>query len=205
VVSLAQLRALGFGRAAPRRSACTAHAPSMPRDITTHQGIPITTVPRTLLDLAATVRADRLERALAQVERLQLDDDRAIRDLLACTNGHRGKAILERATAHEPKLTRSVFEARFLKLVRDAGLPEPEVNSSLAALEHQPHEVDFSWPAYRLVVETDGFETHGTRAAFEADRRKDAALTATEYRVLRFTWRSEPQEIIDRVRPLLRR
>jgi predicted transcriptional regulator of viral defense system len=126
------------------------------RDTTTHQGIPITTVSRTLLDLAATIHASRLETALAQAERLQLYDLRAITDVLQRANGHRGKATLAQATAGEPKLTRSELEQRFLALVRKAGLPEPLSNHVLADLDHQRHEVDFYFPTENLVVETDG-------------------------------------------------
>jgi very-short-patch-repair endonuclease len=168
------------------------------QDTTSHQGIPITTVPRTLLDLAATVRADRLERALAQAERLQLYDHRAITDLLARSNGHRGRTALAQATSREePKWTRSELEAWVLALVRDAGLPEPRVNESLAAPDH-PHLVpDFYWPTHHLIVELDGWDTHHTRAAFEADRRRDAALQADGWRVVRFTWH-EPRATIQR-------
>jgi predicted transcriptional regulator of viral defense system len=102
-------------------------------DTTTHQGIPITSVARTLLDLAATVRADRLERALAQAEHLQLYDHIAIAELLARANGHRGRKALTEATALDPKLTRSEWEVRLLELVRAAALPEPLVNLALAA------------------------------------------------------------------------
>jgi hypothetical protein len=158
------------------------------RDTTTHHGIPITSIARTLLDLAATVRPDRLERALAQAERLQLYDHAAIADVLSRSNGHRGRAAVMRATAQEPKLTRSELEVMFLRLVRQAGLPEPESNLPIAALDQRAPEVDFCWPAYRLVVETDGWESHGTRAAFKRDRRKDAALVASGWRVLRFTY-----------------
>jgi Protein of unknown function (DUF559)/Transcriptional regulator, AbiEi antitoxin len=157
-------------------------------DTTAHEGMPITSVARTLLDLAATVRSDRLERALAQAERLQLYDHAAIADVLSRSNGHRGRAVLTRATAQEPKLTRSELEVMFLRLVRQAGLPEPESNLPLAALDQLAPEVDFYWPAYRLVVETDGWESHGTRAAFKWDRRKDAALVASGWRVMRFTY-----------------
>jgi very-short-patch-repair endonuclease len=172
-------------------------------DITTHRGIPVTTIARTLLDLASTVRPDRLERALAQAERLQLYDQRAIADVLQRANGHRGKAALARATAVEPKLTRSELEARFLALVRQAALPEPDANTSLTALDHQPHEVDFYFPAHDLVVELDGWETHGTKTAFKSDRRKDAALTASRYRVIRFTYDDivhEPDTVLARLR-----
>jgi Transcriptional regulator, AbiEi antitoxin/Protein of unknown function (DUF559) len=174
------------------------------RDTATHRGIPITTIPRTLLDLAATVTPARLERAIAQAERLQLYDHRAIEDVIARSNGHRGTGALAKATArHDPKWTRNDFEARFLKLVRDAGLPEPEVNSSLAAPDHPRLDPDFCWPAHRLIVETDGWDTHRTRAAFERDRRRDAALTADGWRVVRFTWHDEPSVIERRLRALL--
>jgi hypothetical protein len=160
------------------------------RDTTSHEGLPITTVARTLLDLAATVQPHRLERALAQAERLELYDHRAIEALLARANGHRGGTALAQATTSEPAWTRSEAEARFLDLVREATLPEPLVNLTLAAPDHPRLEVDFCWPTHRLIVELDGWETHRTRAAFEHDRRKDAALNAAGHRVLRFTWRA---------------
>jgi putative AbiEi antitoxin of type IV toxin-antitoxin system/uncharacterized protein DUF559 len=168
------------------------------RDTTDHEGIPITKVPRTLLDVAATVRSDRLERALAQAQRLQLYDHRAITDLIARSNGHRGIGALTKATSREdPKWTANDYEAWFLALVREAGLPEPVVNASLAAPDHPPLKPDFCWPTHHLIVETDGWETHRTRAAFEQDRRRDAALAAAGWRVVRFTWH-EPRATIQR-------
>lgn len=158
------------------------------QDTTTNEGMPITSIARTLLDLAATVRSDRLERALAQAERLRLYDQAAIADVLSRSDGHRGRAALARATAREPKLTRSELEAIFVRLVRQAGLPEPQSNLPLAAPDHPRLEPDFYWPTHRLVVETDGWGTHGTRAAFQTDRRRDASLVAAGWRVMRFTY-----------------
>jgi very-short-patch-repair endonuclease len=177
------------------------------RDTTIHDGIPITTVARTLLDLAATTRPERLEKALAQAEHLRLYDHRAITDAIGRANGHRGTAALARATAREPKWTRNDFEAHFLQLVRDAELPEPLVNHPLDAPDHGQLRPDFHWPAHRLIVETDGWETHGTRAAFKIDRRKDAALTAAGYRVVRFSsddLRDDPATVLRRLQQLLR-
>lgn len=175
------------------------------RDTTTRQGIPITSVPRTLLDLAATVQADRLERALAQAQHLRLYDHRAITDLLARANGHRGKQRLAEATALDPKLTASDWEVRLLNLVRAAGLPEPLVNLPLDAPDHGQCRPDFHWPSHQLIVETDGWESHRTRAAFERDRAKDAALTAAGYKVVRFTWRTPDATIRKRLQALLNR
>ena len=69
-----------------------------------------------------------------------------------------------------------------LSLCRSFGLPAPAVNSRVAG-----HEVDFAWPRARLIVETDGWAGHGTRGAFERDRRRDAQLLAAGWRVLRVT------------------
>ena len=70
-----------------------------------------------------------------------------------------------------------------LALIRRVGLPEPRTNARVLG-----HEVDFLWAGHRLIVETDGYGPHGTRRAFERDRRNDARLTAAGYRVLRFAW-----------------
>ncbi|MGZ8635069.1 MAG: hypothetical protein ACXWZZ_14605 [Solirubrobacteraceae bacterium] len=92
---------------------------------------------RTLLDLAATVRPSELERALAQAEGLQLYDHCAIEGVITRCNGHRGTKTLAKATRREPKWTRNEWEAEFLQLIRNAGLPEPLVNDGTrAAFRH---------------------------------------------------------------------
>jgi very-short-patch-repair endonuclease len=173
------------------------------QDTTNHEGIPITTVPRTLLDLAATTRADQFENALAQAMHLQLYDQRAIDNVIARSNGHRATNILKEATKQEPRITKSMWEMRMLRLVRSAHLPEPICNEALHAPDHGKCYPDFYWPAYGLIVETDGWETHRTLAAFRSDRAKDAALTAAGYRVLRFTWDVDDATILRRLTPLL--
>jgi very-short-patch-repair endonuclease len=173
------------------------------QDTTNHQAIPITTIHRTLLDLAASTRADQLERALAQTMHLQLYDQRAIDDVIARSNGHRGTKVLARATAREPQLTKGAWETRMLRLVRGARLPEPICNRPLHVPDHGECKPDFYWPAHNLIVETDGWEAHRTLAAFRSDRAKDAALTAAGYRVLRFTWDVDDATIVRRLRPLL--
>ena len=174
-------------------------------DTTHHEGIPITSVSRTLLDLAATARPSELERALAQAERLQLYDHRATEGTIARANGHRGTQILAQATSRTPKWTQNEWEAEFLDLIREAGLPEPETNDALYVPDSGHCEPDYPWPQHRVIVETDGFETHGTRHAFRNDRAKDAALTAYGYRVLRFTRDDEPALAIKRLRTVLAR
>jgi Protein of unknown function (DUF559) len=83
------------------------------------------------------------------------------------------------------------------------GEPDPLTNEAFHAPGHGHCEPDYHWPARRVIVELDGFETHGTRAAFRADRAKDAALTAAGYRVLRFTRDDDPELAVKRLRALL--
>ena len=176
------------------------------QDTTNHQGIPTTTLARTLLDIAAQVPSHHLERALAQAERLQLYDHRAIESVIERSNGHRGTRRLATAIQDDPQFTRGELEARMRKLVRDHGLPRPSFNVSLDAPDHPGLEVDCYFPTHRLVVETDGWDTHRTRQAFEDDRAKDAANLAAGYRVVRFTWRQlryDPQTVADRLTAIL--
>jgi very-short-patch-repair endonuclease len=76
------------------------------------------------------------------------------------------------------------FEERFRELARRAGLPQP-----VAQYRFGPYRLDFAWPEQRIAVETDGWATHGPRAAFEDDRARDAVLLAAGWRVLRVTYR----------------
>jgi hypothetical protein len=120
------------------------------RDTSTHQAIPITTVARTLLDLAATARAEQLERAFSQALVMHLYDHSAVRDVVARANGHRGRTPLAQATAREPKHTKSDWEARMLALIRRTQLPEPLVNHTLIAPDHGSCTVDFYWPSHHV-------------------------------------------------------
>ena len=100
-------------------------------------------------------------------------------------------------------MTRSALERRFRALCHRAGLPQPLSNHIVADADGRPHEVDFYFPGYGLIVETDGWRDHGTRVAFERDRAKDAALVAAGYVVLRFTRRQiadDPETVAARVR-----
>ena len=177
------------------------------KDTTNHQGIPVTTIHRTLLDIAAQVPEHHLERALAQAERLQLYDHTAIEDLIERSNGHRGTKRLAQAIDAGPAWTRGELEARMRSFVRKHRLPHAVFNDVVDAPDHPQLELDVYFPAHGLVVETDGWESHRTRQAFESDRAKDAALVAAGYTVMRFTWRQlrdDPQTVAARLRAIMR-
>ncbi len=131
--------------------------------------------------------ARAVERAIDEAERLRLFDLRAVEATLERSAGRAGahalRAIIDRHLAGTT-FTRSVLEERFLRLCRESALPVPQVNARV-----ESYEVDFLWKARRVIVEVDGYATHGTRAAFERDRARDIELRLAGFTVLRFTYR----------------
>ena len=161
-------------------------------------GLRITTPARTIADLSLSMPAAELQRLIEETQLRNL----ATREKLAAY-GH-GRPALRQALAafDEPQLTRSEAERRLVELIRAAGLPRPRTNARVEGLE-----VDVVWPEQRLVVEVDGYAFHGSRAAFERDRRRDARLLTAGYRVLRITWRQlteEPQRVVATLAAALR-
>ncbi len=159
-----------------------------PRDVTTIDAIPVTTVARTLVDLAQTVPRHHLAKALREAEHLRTADSREIEDVMHRTRTRKGpghaalRAVLAEHRHRGTQLTRSLLEDRFLALVDAHDLPRPRANFHVAG-----REVDAVWPAARLAVELDGWERHKDRHAFQHDREKANALTEAGYTVLRFT------------------
>jgi hypothetical protein len=150
-------------------------------------GIPVTTLPVTYLHLAAIGPPRWVERALEQAQRMDVFDAGPIRVLLQNSPGVAGRDRLQRALdklPDEPAFTQSELEVRFRELCDDGGIPRPLFNQFIGG-----HLVDCLWPDRCVVVEVDGWDTHRTRRAFEADRARDVALTLLGCTVLRFTWR----------------
>ena len=184
-----------------------------PEDVTTVDGIPCTTVARTILDLAQVIKGRPLERALDQAEILRLLDLSALEDQIernkARPAAKRLQAVLDQHYVGSTP-TWSDLEEAFLAACRQAGLPPPEVNAFIDPQDADPTaiRVDFVWREQRVIVETDGHETHRTRSAFEEDRLRDQRLIVAGWTVIRITWRQltqHPSEIIDRIAQLLSR
>jgi hypothetical protein len=177
-------------------------------DITRVRGIPCTSVPRTLLDLADVLDRQRLERAIEQAEVLQIFDLNALEEVLQRADGRRGSGKL-RAILNEYEegtaLTQSDLEELLLRICVTTGAERPRVNAWIA-LDDGEVQVDLLWPEHRLIVEGDGYRFHGNRRAFERDRERDQRLLAAGYRVVRFTWRQitrEPGKVGKRIAALL--
>lgn len=172
------------------------------QDATRRHGIPVTTAPRTVVDLAGDLSLPDLEELVNEVQVRRLASPAALRRALDRGGPRRGAGRL-RAILAEPDrgITRSRAERRLRGILRSAGLPAPRTNARAAGYEH-----DMLWPEQRLIVEFDGFAAHGTRRAFERDRRRDALLQVAGYRIVRVTWRQiedEPVALASRLAVLL--
>jgi very-short-patch-repair endonuclease len=174
-----------------RRHICARRISTLRADeVTMRDGIRLTTVERTLMDLAAVATTREVERALAEAYARRLTTRAAILALLARHAGRPGVRQLQSlVTGAPPALTKSEAEERLLTYVRRVGLPAPRVNVRVHG-----YEVDFYWPRHRFVVEVDGFAYHSSAARFEGDRRRDSVLAAAGIQVMRVTWRQLNEE-----------
>jgi very-short-patch-repair endonuclease len=191
-------------RGRPGRHLIRLHrTPIEPDERTSRNGIPTTTVARTLLDLAQIVDPVQVKRAWEEADRLNLLQLKAV--MVACDRAgtRRGSGTIRRllSEARAATVTRSPLEDRFLAFCRDHRLPTPATNILILG-----KEVDAYWPSNGLAVELDSFEFHRHRAAFERDRARDAAFLAAGYRVIRLTDRrleTEASEVAAQLRELL--
>lgn len=175
-----------------RRAGLAVHRSTLEDGITRERGIPVTTPSRTLIDLAAMVDRRALERAADEAERRRLTTEAELRTAIDRHPARPGAARL-RALLAEHALgttaTANDFEELLIGICDDYGIPRPQCQVPIG--RYRP---DFVWPDRRLVVEADSWETHGTRKAFEDDRRKTAELSAMGWTVLRFTWTQMTRE-----------
>jgi hypothetical protein len=175
-----------------------------PADRRVRDGIPLTSVARTLFDIAET-EPHRLPRAWDTAERLQLLDIRAVEAVCARGCGRRALKHIKPLLADRTRVvgdTRLELEARFFDFCRENGLPLPSCNVLVEGFL-----VDAYWPEQRLIVELDSWEFHRGRRAFERDRERSAALQAAGYRVIPITWRrlhDDPNGVAAQIRRLLR-
>jgi very-short-patch-repair endonuclease len=168
-------------------------------------GIPVTSVARTILDLAWKLRGDQLARVLAQAEDLGLLDLDQLYAVIERNRGHHGAKRLRYALAtyERPIWARSDFERRFVEHLLGSGLPRP-----VTGWNEVGYELDVCWPERRFAVELDTFETHGNRASFESDRARDLALALAGIETIRVSelqFRREPNAIATNIATLLAR
>jgi very-short-patch-repair endonuclease len=152
----------------------------MPR-ATFHRGIPITTVPQTLVDLAATLPPDDLARACHEAGVRYRTAPKHVRPLIHRNTS--GAATLRAVLDGDVHVTLSALERRFLQRLREAGLPLPQTNRPAGT-----KRVDCRWPEHRLTVELDGYRFHNSRHAWEQDREREREAYARGDAFRRFTY-----------------
>ncbi len=191
------------------RGSIRRHSVSLPADeVTVVDGIPVTTVPRTVFDLATVSSATTVEAALRESEYLQLHDRLSLADMLDRYPGRRGTRTVRTCLARRaeaPGRIRSRLEERFLPFLRRHRLPIPQLNAWMY-LGERSFQVDCLWDEAKQIVELDGFQAHGTRAAFREDRARDRLLRVAGYGVTRVAWAQlddEPEAIARDLHALL--
>jgi hypothetical protein len=181
-----------------KRTFWTHTADLVHRDRARRDGIPVTSLSRTILDVAVSSRPRTVRRHIQVADDLKLFDLREMEDLLGRTKGHRGQAKVRAALElyeEHPAFTRSGLERRFLEVVTEAGLPAPAMNHFVAG-----YEIDAWWEAERFGVELDVHETHGSRLSFEEDRERDDELLHAGIETTRVTGPRldrEPGAVVD--------
>ena len=186
------------------------HYSRLPADeVTTHRGIPVTTVPRTILDLAAVAPPHAVEAALRQAEYLRLHDRLSLPHLLERYPGRKGSRAVRESLARRRETagrSRSWLEETFLPFLDRIRLPRPQQLNAWIEVGEKRFQVDCFWPASRTIVELDGFAAHGTRIAFREDRARDRRLRAKRYSVIRIApeqLEDEPAEVAADLRTVL--
>jgi very-short-patch-repair endonuclease len=174
-------------------------------------GIPVTSVPRTIFDLAATEDADAVISMLREAEFHNLWDRLSLWHLLERYPGKRGsrkvRLAIERLREEPSGRKRSKLEERFAPFLRRHSLPLPRFNDSIL-LGTKRYQVDCHWSGTGQIVELDGWEGHRTKSAFREDRARDRILRVAGYAVTRLTWNQlddEPEAIAADLRALLKK
>jgi very-short-patch-repair endonuclease len=173
------------------------------QDRTVSAAVPVTTIARTLVDLADVLTAERLAKALHQAEILRVFDLEALEQAQQRAGARRGRHRLNRVLAAyqpEPHFLRSEAERRLKRLCESHSLPQPQFNVWVAG-----YELDAYWPDARFALEIDGAATHHTRHAFHADRRRDRVLATAGIQVSRVTWPDLNADLVEQVREILAR
>jgi very-short-patch-repair endonuclease len=185
------------------------HSPIPADELTMKDGIPVTSAPRTIFDLAAIVDTDTVENLLREMEFREIRDRLSLWHLVERYPGKRGvrkvRAALERLKSEPPGRRSSRLEERFAPFLRHHRLPQPRFNDWIL-LGDKRYRVDCHWPGTAQIVELDGWEGHRTRTAFRSDRARDRALRVAGYTVTRLTWNQlddEPAQIAADLRTLL--
>ena len=157
--------------------------------------IPVTTTARTLVDVGGRLDDDELSRAVHEAAVRHSTTPAQVAAELRLRPRSAGAGRLRRVLGGDVKVVLSVLERRFLTLLRESGLPLPETNALAGG-----RRVDCRWPEHRLTVELDSYRYHGSRHAWERDRRREREAYARGDELRRYTY----GDVFERPGPMLR-
>jgi hypothetical protein len=172
-----------------------------PGDVTVWRGIPVTSVPRTLVDLSSLRSLDELARASHEAGVRHRTTPAQVERALARRPRVKGAAKLRRVLRGDVHVTLSELERRFLQLLREHGLPLPTTNRKAGA-----HRVDCRWEDHQLTIELDSYTFHNSRHSWVQDRKREREAYARGDQFRRFTWgdvEERPAPIVTELRALL--
>jgi very-short-patch-repair endonuclease len=153
-----------------------------PRDGTIVRGIPVTTVPFTLVALSPQVTIEDLARACHEAGVKYGTTPKQVGAVLERRPTAPGAKKLRQVLSGEQRVTLSALERTFLKRLKEAGLPLPVTNRAASG-----RRVDCRWPEHRLTVELDSYRYHRSRHAWEQDRRREREAYARGDQIRRYT------------------
>jgi very-short-patch-repair endonuclease len=171
------------------------------RDATVWRGIPVTSVPRTLVDLSALLSLEELARAFHEANVRYRTTPAHVEEALERAPRAKRRARLYGVIRGDAHVILSKLERRFLKLLRDHSLPLPRTNRPAGS-----HYVDCRWPNHRLTIELDSYRYHNSRYAWEQDRRREREAYARGDAFRRFTWEDvteRPAAVVSELEVLL--
>lgn len=186
------------------------HRLSLPScDVTEARGLRMTTMPRTVIDVASLMKEEALDIALDSAIRRGMPRDTFLARFVDLSRARPpGAALLRRLIEEretEQGLPGSAFERRLLRLIRKQGLPLP-VSQYPVSTDTMRAFIDFAYPEFGIAIEADGYRWHGGRAAFERDRDRSSELASWGWRILQVTWlqlKYDPGRVAARIRRAL--
>lgn len=177
-------------------------------DTETKDGFAVTTVARTLLDLAGALDDSTLERCVDDALRKKKVTLEQLQQVLSRSSGRRGVRTLQRLVSTrrgDGGPTESRLEEVGLEIIAEAGLPKPEKQVRVR-LSRKRARVDLMYLREKIVVELDGYATHSDVRSFEEDRTRANGLVRRGYTVLRWTWKAVhdwPHDLTTELRDVL--
>ncbi len=170
-------------------------------DVVIRHRLPVTSLPATVLELAAVLPEAELGDLTQELIRRRVVDPTDLHSELR--RGRPGSAALRRVLGDVTDGAESIWERRCALLLARSGLPRPRHQHRLTGPDGSVAYLDLAYPAARLAIEVDGFVAHSSPQAFRRDRERQNLLVSLGWTVLRYSVpviRESPDVVVRDVR-----